>query len=290
MKDVTRNDYYERMLKVMIYIEKNLERDISLEELADVACFSPYHFHRIFQGMLGESVAEYVRRLRIEKAAVTIRQRKDAAVSRLAFEACYNAVETFSRAFKNHFGKNPSQFKREYLAGISQNSAEDKLKKLFKRGAKMSELKIVKREEEKIAFVRHIGPYKDCGAAWDKICSWAGAKGLINQNTKFMGICHDDPEVTEASKIRYDASVSISGDIEGEGEIMISAIPAGNYASYIHTGSFNKLYESYNYLCGELIPASGREIRNVPSIEIYLNDPDTTPEDERKVQILIAVE
>ena len=95
---------------------------------------------------------------------------------------------------------------------------------------------------------------------------------------------------SEPSKIRYDASISIERDIAPSGEVAVTVLPAGTYASYIHTGSFENLHKSYNHLCGELIPASGREIKNAPSIEIYLNNPDTTPDDERKVEILIAVE
>lgn len=290
MKEVTRSDYYGRMVKVMLFIEKNLDKELSLDELSSVACFSPYHFHRIFQGMLGESVAEHIRRLRLEKAATKIRQKEKSSISRLAFESGYETVETFSRAFKNRFGVNPSQYRKEQKSGNLQISAEEKLEKLLKRGVNMTELKIVKREEEKVAFVRHIGPYSECSTAWEKLCRWAGPQGLLNQNTRFMGICHDDPEITEPSKIRYDASITLSREVAPAGEVGIYTIPAGNYASYIHTGPFENLHKSYHHLCGELIPASGREIKNTPSIEIYLNDPEKTPPAELKVEILIAVE
>lgn len=290
MKKVTQTDYYERIFKVMLYIEKNLDHDISLDELSSVACFSSYHFHRIFQGMTGESVADYIRRLRIEKAALSIIQKKNVSITDLAFKSGYKTVESFSRAFRNHFGQNPSQFRKEQKAGSSNCISGENIKKIISKGVDMTELKFVKRKEEKIAFVRHTGPYSECGSSWEKLCRWAGSLGFLDADTKFIGICHDDPAVTEPSKIRYDAAMSLKCEVAPSKEVAFSTIPAGIYASYIHTGPFENLYKSYNHLCGELIPASGKEIKNAPSIEVYLNDPEKTPPEELKVEILIPIE
>ena len=71
MKNSTLQDYQERMLRVLVHIQQHLDEELALEALARIACFSPYHFHRIFRGMLGESLQEHVRRLRLQRAAAT---------------------------------------------------------------------------------------------------------------------------------------------------------------------------------------------------------------------------
>ncbi len=68
-RSTTEMDYSERVMRVLNFIQKNLDRPLPLEDLAAVACFSPYHFHRVFRGMVGESVKQHVRRLRLERAA-----------------------------------------------------------------------------------------------------------------------------------------------------------------------------------------------------------------------------
>lgn len=62
-------DYVKRILKVLIYIEDHVEEEMTLDELAKVACLSPFHFHRLFQAIVGETLYKYAKRLRLEKAA-----------------------------------------------------------------------------------------------------------------------------------------------------------------------------------------------------------------------------
>src|SRR5215472_11822474 len=98
MRDTTIQDYQSRILKVLVHIQKSLDSPVSLEELAAIASFSPFHFHRIFRGMVGESVKEHVRRLRLERAAAQLRAGR-ASVTEIAFEAGYSSHESFTRAF-----------------------------------------------------------------------------------------------------------------------------------------------------------------------------------------------
>src|SRR5215470_14455260 len=111
MRDTTIQDYQSRILKVLVHIQKSLDSPVSLEELAAIAHFSPCHFHRIFRGMVGESVKEHVRRLRLERAAHGLKL-GDEPVTRIAFEAGYETHESFTRAFGAMFGESPSRFRR----------------------------------------------------------------------------------------------------------------------------------------------------------------------------------
>ncbi len=69
MRQQTERTYKVRILRVLVHIPNHLDEVVALEELAAIAYFSPHHFHRIFRGMVGESVMEHIRRLRLDRAA-----------------------------------------------------------------------------------------------------------------------------------------------------------------------------------------------------------------------------
>ena len=135
-------------------------------------------------------------------------------------------------------------------------------------------------EPLRVAFVRHVGPYHEVGRAWDTLCTQLGAQGLLGAGSVFIGVCHDDPEVTPPEKIRYDACVSVDANCRPEGEIGVQTLEGGEYAVTTHEGPFERLGSTYARLLGQWIPRHGRTLRTAPSLEFYLNDPETTdPED-----------
>src|SRR5512135_2703266 len=107
---VTLHDYKRRLLRVLVHIQQHLDDALGLPELAGLACFSPYHFHRIFKGMVGESVKEHIRRLRLERAASRLKL-GTASVTSIALDAGYESHEAFTRSFRSVFGVSPSQFR-----------------------------------------------------------------------------------------------------------------------------------------------------------------------------------
>ena len=112
----------------------------------------------------------------------------------------------------------------------------------------------------------------------------------MNQGTQFLGVCHDDPEVTAPENIRYDACVSLEREIQPEGGIGVQDIFGGEFAIATHKGPLDRLKDSYAWICGQWAPKSGREIKAAPSVEVYLNDPDKTPPDEILVDIYVPLE
>jgi len=139
---------------------------------------------------------------------------------------------------------------------------------------------IKKMESLLVAFVRHVGPYKDCEAAWGKLCQGLGKQGLLGPGAAFLGLCYDDPEVTPPERIRYDACVTVDEDFAPEGEIGVQTIDGGEYAVTTHFGPYERFGETYARFFGQWLPQSGRELRSAPCLEIYLNDPEgTDPED-----------
>ena len=110
MKSSTRDDYLDRIRRVLRFVQDHLDEPLTPERLAGVAHFSRFHFHRVFSGLVGESLSAHVRRLRLERAAGELRW-TDRPVIDIALDAGYDAPEPFTRAFRGHFGEPPSRFR-----------------------------------------------------------------------------------------------------------------------------------------------------------------------------------
>lgn len=289
MRPDTVRTYKQRILRALVHIQERLDEPLSLEELARVACFSPYHFHRVFAAMVGEPVMEHVRRLRLERAAHRLLF-GDEPVTAIAFAAGYEAHESFTRAFRAMFGASPSAYrKRQWQearapapSGVHYQP-EGRLEDFdpVPRGGPLMDVRIESIAPMKVAFLRHVGPYEDeaLGRAWGRLMAWAGQRGLLGPGSKLLGIDHDNPHVTPPDRLRYDACVVIERPVEPEGEVGSQVIPGGEYAVVTHQGPYERMPETFARLYGEWLPTSGREPADAPCFQHYRNTPrDAAPE------------
>jgi AraC family transcriptional regulator len=282
MKPVTEADYRERIVRVLIHIQAHLDEALELDALARVACFSPYHFHRIFRGLVGEPVQEHIRRLRLERAAVSLKLQAQ-PVTELALGAGYESHEAFTRAFHTMFGMSPAQYRAAHRdapdsgSGVHFNDAS---------GYHPPDLgapppvEIKTLAPQPIAFVRHVGPYNQVGAAWGRLCGWAGPRGLLGPGTRYIGVSYDDPQITPPEKLRYDAAITLDRPAQPEGDVGVTELAGGEYATLIHKGPYDNLSRTWMLLLCSWLPKSGRELRDAPCFELYLNSPDSTPPEE----------
>jgi AraC family transcriptional regulator len=286
MKQSTLQLYKERILGVLVFIQKNLDEELPLEQYARVAHFSPYHFHRVFRGMVGESLQEHIRRLRLERAATRLKH-TDRSVLEIALEAGYETHEAFTRAFRSLTGVSPSHFRRANAApsilsagGVHYQEGRVLTELPLSIGDNPMDVRIERLEPLHVAFVRHVGPYNQVGEAWEKVCMRLGTEGRLGAGAKFIGVCYDDPEVTAPEKIRYDACVTVDGDFTPRDDVGVQTLAGGDYAVTTHVGPYDNLGQTYAELLGQWLPRSGRELRPDPSLEFYLNAPESTdPED-----------
>ncbi|MCL4522916.1 MAG: AraC family transcriptional regulator [Acidobacteria bacterium] len=297
MSAETRDSYQERILRVLVHIQQHLDEPLPLEELAGVANFSRFHFHRIFHGMVGESVKEHVRRLRLERAALRLKSTREPIVQ-IALAAGYDAHESFTRAFRVVFGENPSEYRdsrraMEWPAAPSNVhfSAEGSMRSFvpYEWIGKRMEAQIRPFTARRVAFARHVGPYHKAGDAWDRLMTWAGPRGLLGAQFMLLGIVHDDPETTPPDKWRYDAAIGVGENVQGERDIGIQEIPEGRYAVALHHGEYSTLGQSYARLCSEWLPQSGQELAAAPALEIYLNSPKTTKPEDLLTEIWLPI-
>jgi AraC family transcriptional regulator len=276
------------MLRVLVHIQQNLDGPLPLDRLAALACLSPYHFHHVFTGMVGESLASHIRRLRLERAASRLKLTR-VPVVQIALDAGFDSHEAFSRAFRSNFNSSPTEFRYRHnratritaRSGIHYGG-DSKFKdfRAIRTGAKTMNVTIKQLKPMRVAFMRHTGPYSEVGETWQKLLMYLGKEGLLGSGTLFIGICHDDPAVTAPEKVRYDACVTQDSGFKPQDEIGVQTIPGGDYAVMTHLGPYDKLAESYARLLGQWLPRGNRMLRSTPCFEEYLNSPESTdPED-----------
>lgn len=300
MKTSTEQDYQDRILRVLIHIQNHLNKAVSLDELAAVANFSPYHFHRVFRGMTGETVMDHIRRLRLERAAYLLKYNGD-SVTHIAFDAGYETLDAFTKTFRDQFGVPPSVYRKEKRvmsypkspANVSYHPQGELADfEPINTGALDMDAQIKALDPVRVAFVRAQGPYaKSAETAWQKLCGWAGRKGLFSPNTRFIGVSYDDPDITQPDKIRYDACLTLTKDLPPEGEVGMQEIGGGLFAVTVVRGPYEKsLAPAYARLCGEWVPKQGYRLRIGPSLEVYLNDPDQVKPEDLLTEIYVPVE
>jgi len=276
------------MVNVVNYIQQNLDNELTLEELAQQANFSSYHFHRIFSGMLGESVKELIRRLRLERAAIELRT-STTSILDIALGAGYESDMAFSRVFKAKSGLLPSKFRKSEQARfpcLSLSSVRyvtnERISSFEPFIDKELNMKVMIKhvDDMLVAYVIHQGPYKECGHAWDTLCGTLAPMGLLGGDAKIIGVSYDDPEVVDPELLRYEACVSVDKVFSTIDEINFKIIASGRYAVTTHIGSYETLHETYQKFFGQWLSQSDYESADKPSFEIYLNDPESTePED-----------
>lgn len=287
MKDTTLTSYEQRLQTVLDYIATHLDGPLLLEDLAKIACFSPYHFHRVFTGMTGQTLKDYVRRLRLERAAQQLIA-SEVPVTDIAFDAGYESPEAFTRAFRTSFAMSPRVWRTQ--GGDVSGKMGCGVAKPFHHKDRTMDVSVRHFDTMRVAFVPHIGPYENVGAAWGTLFRALFFRMLIGgRKPTCFGIVYNDPQVTEPEKNRYDACVRVSEKYRPAKGILTRVMDSGNYAVALHKGPYNEVGKVYAALCGQWLPESGYELCDGPSLEFYLNNPRKTAPENLLTEIWVPV-
>lgn len=273
-----------RMMKVVHAIEQGLGGKLSVEALSRIACYSPYHFHRLFRAYTGEAVYAFQKRLLLERAAHRLVY-TDAPVTQVALDAGYDTPSAFNKAFQKRFNTSPGEFRKQKLMVSNFKPVtycEDKtMTPEIKKFKKMNILR-----------VRAQGSYTDAAEkAWGTLMGFMYSNRLMSKDTQLIGIPHDNPDITDAEHIRYDACVTAPDGTKADGEVQTGTIPAGTYAVFVHKGPYSGLDKTYGYIFGKWLPESGRTLKDQPCFERYLNrDPRRTKPDNLRTEVCVPIQ
>ncbi|MFZ5643105.1 MAG: AraC family transcriptional regulator [Bacillota bacterium] len=319
-KKYLRDEYVARINRVIDYIESNLGEDLSLGTLAGVASFSPYHFHRIFRGIVGETLNQYIGRLRVEKAADQLINNPRKSITEIAMGCGFSSPATFARAFKEAFDMSASQWRSGgYLRDRKNCKIDDKGSKRLSNTGKDFDLpswyidvvnqtwRVINMKNDRsvqievkeipdfhVAYVRHIGPYKGDSALFEnlfgKLMRWAGPRGLLSSpDTRVLAIYHDNPEITEENNLRVSVCVTIPEGTPVEGEIGKMLVPGGKYAFARFELAADQYQEAWDLVFSQWLPESGYQPDDRPCFEMCHNDPKDHPENKHIVDICVPV-
>jgi len=288
----SRAEYARRMNRVLNYIDAHLDQPLELAQLADVANFSRFHFHRIFAAWMGETLGDYARRRRLEKAAFRLSSGVDSTVLDTALATGFGSGEAFARAFKQKFGCTPSEWRdgtAERLAiqaaAIGQYSNPDQAYRNSgqasgppfgedgvshnSNGEYAMEVKVMDLPAARVAYQRRIGAYgPGIGVFWrGTVAPWMESHGLIG-NTCY-GVGHDDPSITPPDKCRYDACVEVAADFQPGQQADIVTLPGGRYAVARFQAPTSKIPDAWMWLTREWLPSSGLQCDDRPCFERF---------------------
>ena len=265
-------DYEKRLNRVVEHIHDNPGGDLSLDRLADVAALSRFHFHRVYLGVTGETVANTVRRMRLHRAAVALVQGSD-SLALVARRVGYPNLASFSRAFAEAYQATPTAFrKRGELRPVPLH--------LIQKGPLMYPVTIRTDPARRLAAVPHKGAYPEIGRAFEKLGATIGPRGLFPQMGKMVGVYYDSPADTAAADLRSHAGFECGPEVPLAAPLEQVTLPAGRHAVLTYQGPYAGLPAAYDQLFGLWLPQSGEEPADSPVFEIYLNSPmDTAPDD-----------
>ncbi|MEW5953417.1 MAG: AraC family transcriptional regulator [Bacillota bacterium] len=308
-----REQYWSRINEVMDYIDKNIDRNFTLDELATRAGFSKYHFHRIFYIHFKETLFQFIQRLRLEKSATILLNEPGKPVTDIALECGFANSSSFAKSFKHHFGVSATEWRNNKvrycsnLGKMKSNPGEDFLSTsvyieyvnntqvwrcVMENQTRTVEVKDL--PEMNLAYVRYVGPYKGDGQLFERLYrqlfQWAGPRNLLDfPATKSIIIYHDNPEVTEEEKLRVSVCITVPPDTTVTGEIGKMVIPAGRYALARFELGEKEYQEAWDWVFGSWLPESGYLPDDRPCFEMYHNDSQTHPEGKAIVDICIPV-
>lgn len=314
-----RAEYTARVNRVVDHIERNLHEPLSLAALADIANLSRFHFHRVFGAMVGETLNQFIQRLRLEKAARMLLGRPDLSITAVAIDCGFSSPATFARAFKAGFGTNATQWRSDALSSACKDD-----RKIGKQVGKLSNaapavscyidsqtaqlswrlemqttpepltatVDVQELPERNVAYLRHVGPYGQTAVIprlFAELRTWVAARGLIDQDTVSLVVAHDNPNVTADDKLRLSVCMTVPEATPCAGEVGMMSVPGGRFGVARFEIPPARIAEAWGAVMGGWLPDSGYQPDDRFCYEVALNNPADHPEGKILLDICVPV-
>lgn len=304
--ETMREEYIARVNKVQDYIDRNISEEFSLARLAGIANFSLYHFHRIYYCVTGETLFQYIQRLRLEKAARFLIVNRRMPIMDISLECGFSNQSSFAKAFKNYYGMSAARFRSEYgkesnmgkvLPDMSGYNTCIRNNQCGRRQEYDIPYTVERKSMKELymVYLRHTGPYQCDSALFrnlsQKLNQWAGEKGIVqNTNTRWLTLIHDSPGITGDDKLRISYGMTVPETFlpAADGEFGTMAVPGGKYAVGHFVLAADEYQYAWNALYADWLPKSGYQPDDRPSFELYSGN-DCNQTGKQKVDICIPV-
>jgi AraC family transcriptional regulator len=270
MKTTTRISHAKRIEKVLEQIRAHPGADLDLARLAEVAFMSPYHFHRVYVAMMGETVADTI----------------------------YTSTPAFVRAFRETYGVTPAQYRRhgELSAAMASQGMPRRPHPASPKGSTMFDLAHVTiqvQPEVRVLALEHLGDYQTISRSFEQLMAWAAGRNLLDQPMRCFALYYDDPASKPKEQLRAEACIAPakSANLAAVADVKVRAlsIPAGRCATYTFKGPYSELDKPYRWLYDTWLAQSGEELAFQPPYEEYLNDARSTPPPQLLTKICLPL-
>ena len=294
-------DYKVRMNRVFDYIDQHLDSNLTLETVASVAYFSPFHFHRIFKMLMTETLNEYITRRRIEKSAIDLLH-SDARVTEITLKYGFSCNSSFTRTFRKFYGVSPTRFrtsnpnKYSRIRQLKSKNGQaypgpkkylrvmEHLKTWTTMNARI-EIQTMPRME--LAYISVIGP-QHLSDAYRKLMEWATPNGILNEHTKLITIYHDSLKVTDEPKVRLSACITLETPVTVTGEIGLTSIQSAAYVVGKYEITLDEFEDAWTGMFLWMNENGYKRAEGNP-FEIYHNNFNEHPEKKCIVDLCIPI-
>lgn len=316
IKEKSRKEYIARINRVIDYIEDHLSEEITLDTIAGIACFSPFHFHRVFTALTNETINAFIQRLRIERVARQLQNESDISISEIALNSGFGSVAHFSRTFRKYFGMTASEFRKKERAIFAKDGhyfskngqSYRKIRQQFPESGMQfcsnqfipvqhenliimdTKIEIREMPDMDVIYCRHVGQFNQIGKAYEKLMKWAGPRNLLKfPQTKTITVYHDDPTITAIEQVRQSACITVDREVKVDGEIGKMKLAGGKYAVGHFEIDETGFEKAWNTMC-LWFTESGYQPGKGHPYELYYNAPGDDAQHHFVLDICIPVE
>lgn len=288
-----RRNYYERMRRVLNYIDQHLDDNLDLDVLSGVAVFSKFHFHRQFTATFGLSVHRYVQLARMKRASYRLAYRDEDRVTDIAMDAGYDGPDAFARAFRQRFGQSPSSFRKSpdwesWLTAFGP--LDDARSKLMQQTFAHDDVTIRNVPTTPVAIMEHRGDPATLGATIQRFIAWRRAAGLHPKISPTFTVWRSERRPASPADYSVDLCAGTDGPNPANAEqIKSGEIPGGRCAVLRVVGNTDNLEPAALYLYRDWLPASGEETRDFPLYCQRLSFFPDVPEHEAVAELFLPL-
>ncbi|EEM14175.1 Transcriptional regulator, AraC [Bacillus pseudomycoides DSM 12442] len=264
------NRNLEIVIPILVYIQANLHEDLDLKVVAKKAGLSPFHFHRMFKNVVGETLKQYVLRIKLEKAAFALKYWDEKILS-ISNELGFKNPESFTRAFKREFQYTPKDYRQQFRKGELSLEERHSFLNQMTNVFEISPVTLKHVSPIDVAFIRNTGLYEDVDTRlFHKLIQWAKDKKIYRNDCFLLGVGHDAPTITPKELLRFDCCIEVDQPFHSEGKISYQQLEGGQFATVTYVGPYGmNMKHAYQKLYQEIQHNKNIEFVGLPVVEIY---------------------
>lgn len=266
----------------------------SLTELAAAAAISPFHFHRVYRLLLGETCQQTLQRLQLAKAGQALAAA--APVTEAALMAGYSSSQALAKALKRELSINATALRADpdrLAALLGELAAPRELSVAGGQAVSPYQVSVVHLAPAVVLAITSRGQYPDLYEVYGELF---GLLADVGQVRAILGLAFDDVDA-DLADVRFDAALLLADAVPAlsatSGSLPAPAhwqqVAEQQYLVLRHLGSYQLLPAAIDYLYARALSEPGCQLADAPCLHHYLDDPEQTPEAQLRTDIYLPI-